>query len=121
VQGLANAKIVAREILEGKRKTDLIEVMACPGGCAGGAGQPIDPEGARRKARADGIREADATRELRSVEANPFVERFYREGLGADAGSHRAHELLHTKYASKKRIQDTQIPLVRGTGKSKCR
>jgi NADH-quinone oxidoreductase subunit G len=119
VQGLANAKIVAREILEGKRKTDLVEVMACPGGCAGGAGQPIDPEGAHRKARADGIREADATRELRSTEANPFIERFYREGLGADAGSHRAHELLHTKYTSKKRIQDTQIPLVRGTGKSK--
>ena len=119
VQGLANAKIVSREILDGKRKTDLVEIMACPGGCAGGAGQPIDPEGIFKKARAEGIREADSSRELRSTSENPFIERFYKEGLQAEPGSHRAHELLHTQYTSKKRIQDTQIPLVHGCGKSK--
>lgn len=119
VQGLANAKLVAREILAGTRKTDLVEVMACPGGCVGGAGQPIDPEGLLRKSRTDGIRDTDSVRELRSTGNNPFIERFYSECLGAEAGSERAHELLHTHYASKKRIQDTSIPLVRGSGKAK--
>ena len=119
VQGLANAKIVAKEILAGTRKTDLVEVMACPGGCIGGAGQPIDPEGLKRKPRTDGIRAADSSRELRSTGENPFIDRFYAECLGAEAGSHAAHKLLHTTYVSKKRIQDTQIPLVRGSGKSK--
>ena len=119
VQGLSNAKIVARELLEGKRKTDLVEVMACPGGCSGGAGQPIDPEGSRRKTRAEGIRDADSSRELRSTGENPFIDRFYAEVLGDEPGSQKAHDLLHTHYSSKKRIQDTQIPLVRGTGKAK--
>jgi NADH-quinone oxidoreductase subunit G len=119
VQGLANAKIVAKEILSGKRKTDLVEVMACPAGCVGGAGQPIDPEGVLTKSRADGIRAADSSRELRSTDENPFMDRFYANCLGSEAGSHRAHELLHTTFVSKKRIQDTQIPLVRGSSKSK--
>jgi len=117
VQGLANAKVVAREILEGTRKTDLVEVMACPGGCSGGAGQPIDPEGHLRAKRGEGIRDTDQSRELRSTGENPFIERFYSDILKAEAGSPRAHDLLHTHYASKKRIQDTHIPLVRGTGK----
>jgi NADH-quinone oxidoreductase subunit G len=119
VQGLANAKLVAQEIIDGKRITDLVEVMACPGGCAGGAGQPIDPEGLCRKDRAEGIRSADSGRELRSTGNNPFITRFYSEILGTNAGTQRAHDLLHTHYASKKRIQDTQIPLMRGTDKAK--
>ncbi len=119
VQGLTNAKTVAKQILSGERITDLVEVMACPGGCVGGAGQPIDPEGLCRQARAEGIHDADSTRELRSTGENPFIDRFYAEALKGKAGGHRSHELLHTTYASKKRIQNTSIPLVRGTGKSK--
>jgi NADH-quinone oxidoreductase subunit G len=115
VQGLANAKKVAAEIIEGKRKTDIVEVMACPGGCVGGAGQPIAQDAEIRTKRSAGIAEADGARELRSTRDNPFVERFYADVLGGEIGGHRAHELLHTSYRSKKRIRDTQIPLVRGT------
>ncbi len=119
VQGLANAKTIAREVLGRTRKTDIVEVMACPGGCVGGAGQPIDPDGLRRGDRARGIRDADQSRELRSTDENPFLERFYADCLGGDSGGKRAHEMLHTGFASKKRICDTQIPIVRGTGEEK--
>jgi NADH-quinone oxidoreductase subunit G len=119
VQGLANAKKVAKEIIEGKRKTDIVEVMACPGGCVGGAGQPISLDAETRRKRTAGIAAADGGRELRSTRENPFIERFYAEVLDGKVGGHRAHELLHTSYKSKKRIQDTSIPLVRGTGKEK--
>jgi NADH-quinone oxidoreductase subunit G len=115
VQGLGAAKRVAREILAGARRADLVEVMACPGGCVGGAGQPICSSGETREERARGIREADAARELRGARDNPFVERFYAELVGGKPGGHEAHELLHTRYSSKKRIQDAAIPLVRGS------
>ncbi len=119
VQGLANAKRVAEEILEGKRTTDIVEVMACPGGCIGGAGQPesFDPE-IRRK-RTEGLRDQDLSLQLRTTRDNPFVERYYREVLRDEPGGKRSHELLHTHFRSKKRIQETLIPLIRGTGASK--
>ncbi|MBU0928261.1 MAG: [FeFe] hydrogenase, group A [Spirochaetes bacterium] len=114
VQGLANAKLVARGVLDGSRRADVVEVMACPGGCVGGAGQPIDPDGSAVAERKRGMRDADGARELRTTGDNPFVPKFYAEVLGGEPGGHRAHELLHTGYSSKKRIQDTRISLVRG-------
>ena len=119
VQGLANAKRVAKDIREGKRATDIVEVMACPGGCIGGAGQPVsfDPEIHRK--RTEGLRDQDLSMQLRTTRDNPFVDRYYLEVLKDSPGGHRVHELLHTRYRSKKRIQDTLIPLVRGTGVSK--
>ncbi len=119
VQGLANAKKVARGILDGSRKADVVEVMACPGGCVGGAGQPIHQDEATVARRKEGMRDADGVRELRKTTENPFVTSFCADILGDSPGSHAAHRLLHTSYASKKRIQDTQIPLVRGGGAEK--
>jgi len=119
VQGLAAAKRVAREILAGTRQADIVEVMACPGGCVGGAGQPICSKSETREERSRGIREADAGRELRSTRDNPFVDRFYAELVKGAPGRERAHELLHTHYSSKKRIQDAAIPLVRGSNAQK--
>jgi NADH-quinone oxidoreductase subunit G len=119
VQGLGAAKRVAREILAGTRQADIVEVMACPGGCVGGAGQPICAKRETRAARARGIREADAARELRSTRDNPFVDRFYAQLVKGEPGSERAHELLHTYYSSKKRIADAAIPLVRGSNAQK--
>jgi NADH-quinone oxidoreductase subunit G len=119
VEGLANAKRVARQILAGERKADVVEVMACPGGCVGGAGQPIATDPSRRALRAGGIAQADGERELRSTRDNPFVASFYRERLGCEPGDARARELLHTRYSSKKRIADEAIPLVRGSGEGK--
>jgi len=119
VQGLANAKAVVREIIAGTRKTDIVEIMACPGGCVGGAGQPINLELETRRKRTRGLNDADGSRELRSTRNNPFIAKFYQEFLEGEAGGHEAHELLHTHYTSKKRIQDTHIPLVKGSGSEK--
>ena len=114
VQGLANAKVVARGVLDGTRKADVIEVMACPGGCIGGAGQPVGFDPKAVASRRAGLADADGGRELRDANENPFLSRFYADIIGGAPGSSRAHELLHTRYSSKKRIQDTSIPLVRG-------
>jgi NADH-quinone oxidoreductase subunit G len=119
VEGLANAKRVARQILAGERKADVVEVMACPGGCVGGAGQPITADPSRRALRAGALAQADGERELRSARDNPFIAGFYRERLGCEPGDGRAHELLHTRFSSKKRIADEAIPLVRGSGEGK--
>jgi NADH-quinone oxidoreductase subunit G len=119
VQGLAAAKRVVREILSGERKANLVEVMACPGGCVGGAGQPIELESADRKRRVEGLAQADGERELRSTHDNPFIEAFYRERVGCEPGGREAHELLHTTFSSKKRIMEASIPLVKGSGLGK--
>lgn len=119
VQGLANAKIVARSIVNGTRKADIIEVMACPGGCVGGAGQPISHDGDIVIKRKKGMRDADGSKELRTTNDNPFINAFYSTVLRAKPGLHEAHELLHTSYTSKKRIQDTSIALVKGSKSEK--
>lgn len=119
VQGLANAKRVAREILEGKRETDIIEVMACPGGCIGGAGQPISYDPEIKAKRAQGLQKADTAKQLRTTQSNPFVDQFYRDVIKGEPGCHKAHELLHTHYRSKKRIGDLEISLVSGTESEK--
>jgi NADH-quinone oxidoreductase subunit G len=119
VQGIANARRVAREVHEGKWKLDLVEVMACPGGCIGGAGQPVsfDPETHSR--RREKLYEHDAGQQLRRSGDNPFIEHCYRTVLGGEPGSEEAHELLHTSYRSRKRIADARIPLVHGVEEQK--
>ena len=119
VQGLANAKRVARQVQEGTSTYDLIEVMACPGGCIGGAGQPIGFRGNVAARRARGLADADGELPLRQSRQNPFVAELYREHLGGAPGSHEAHTALHTEYRSRKRIADAQIPLVTGTAERK--
>ncbi|MFW6223440.1 MAG: [Fe-Fe] hydrogenase large subunit C-terminal domain-containing protein [Spirochaetota bacterium] len=116
VQGIAEAKRLARDVREGRSDYDLVEVMACPGGCIGGAGQPVSFERDTRSRRAAGIRENDAALALRRSSDNPFVGRYYEGVLGGRPGSHEAHELLHTGYRSRKRIEDARIPLINGTG-----
>lgn len=113
VQGLANAKRVIREILAGTRRADIVEVMACPGGCVGGAGQPVELRPDVRNSRSRGLEDTDSQRELRSAQDNPYVKRFYSETLGGKPGDAAAHRLLHTVYSSRKRIQDAAIPLIR--------
>lgn len=119
VQGIAEAKHLAREVREGRSDYDLIEVMACPGGCIGGAGQPVSFERETHTRRAEGLRENDAALPLRRSSDNPFIGRYYEGILGGRPGSHEAHELLHTEYRSRKRIEDARIPLVTGRGERK--
>ena len=110
VHGLANAKAVAQKVLAGECDYDFIEVMACPGGCIGGAGQPVTRDRTIRARRAKGLYDADKMLELHKSQDNHFVSQCYAQTLG-EVGGHKAHELLHTHYASRRRISDQDLPL----------
>jgi NADH-quinone oxidoreductase subunit G len=109
VHGLANARALMEDIKAGREKADFVEVMACPGGCSGGAGQPV-AAGATRARRADSIRRLDASMDLRVPKENSYVSQVYKDRLG-EPNSHEAHRLLHTHYAVRRRIQGDGIAL----------
>ncbi|MDQ0288346.1 [FeFe] hydrogenase, group A [Oligosphaera ethanolica] len=113
VHSLSNAHKICEEVKAGKADVDLIEVMACPGGCVGGAGQPVYVGMETRKQRAAGLYRVDRNMQLHSSEDNPYVKEAYQNILGTP-NSHKAHELLHTHYQSRKRIQDEDV-LVSGS------
>ncbi len=103
--GLANAKKVLRAVKEGKADYQFIEVMACPGGCVNGGGQPFQPASVRnftdlRALRAQGLYRTDAKMELRKSHENPGIKKLYDEFL-EKPGSHVAHEVLHTSYVKR--------------------
>ncbi len=77
-----------------------IEVMACPGGCIGGGGQPYGVDNERRRLRAAGLYQDDRDRPVRCSHENPEVLRVYADFLGRPLGP-RAHELLHTRYTAR--------------------
>lgn len=110
VHGLARVKELIRQIQAGEREYHLIEVMACPGGCIGGAGQPVGTTAQTRKARAQGIYTADKARQLRKSYQNPLVESVYRKWLHRP-NSEAAHAVLHTGYKARRRIAGTGIAL----------
>lgn len=118
VHGLAQAKALVKEIQAGTSDVEFVEVMACPGGCIGGAGQPVTHQAATRRRRAQVIRDVDTTLDLHASQENPAVKDLYRERLQAP-GSHAAHHLLHTHYRSRKRIQGDGISLSEITGAPK--
>ena len=93
VSGLGNAEKVIKQIQSGEEHFDFVEVMACPGGCIAGAGQPFShkPEKLDRTA---GLYKADKTSVIKRSEENPVVAQLYNDGLLKG----REHELLHVKY-----------------------
>jgi NADH-quinone oxidoreductase subunit G len=100
--GLANVEYVLNKVREAKKNNEplpyhFIEVMACPGGCVGGGGQPYGVTDEVRQARAKGLYQDDESREIRCSHHNPFVKKLYAEFLGEPLGK-KAHELLHTRY-----------------------
>lgn len=101
VNTLREAEKCLQEIQEGKADYQLLEVMACPGGCINGGGQPqsCDDLSVREK-RAEGLYEDDATEEFRKSHENPEIKELYAKYL-EKPGSHIAHELLHTTYSDK--------------------
>lgn len=105
VHGLKNARKVVRDIKADKSKYDFVEVMACPGGCIGGAGQPVYKDLSVRKTRTKVLYENDKTLELHKPQDNPYVQKIYEQFLGKP-GSREAHELLHSKHSNKKRLQE---------------
>lgn len=98
--GLSNAKILLKQIEKGESPYHFIEVMACPGGCIGGGGQPIKSTMDVKAKRIDAIYSIDEDLPLRKSHKNPDVVRLYDEYLGEPLG-HKSHELLHTHYHSR--------------------
>jgi len=103
--GLANVEKVLDRVREARQRGletpyHFIEVMACPGGCIGGGGQPYGVDNARRKLRMAGMYQDDADRTIRHSHENPEVIRLYEDFLGKPLGP-RAHELLHTRYTAR--------------------
>ncbi|MBB6061621.1 NADH-quinone oxidoreductase subunit G [Thermosipho japonicus] len=98
--GTANVKKLLDDIRDGARYYDFIEIMACPGGCIGGGGQPksLDPD--ILKKRASAIYSIDELSTLRRSHENPDIQKLYEEFL-EKPNSHIAHELLHTYYTDR--------------------
>lgn len=110
VHGLANARKLAEQAKAGESPYDLIEVMACPGGCIGGAGQPVPKDAQVRKLRTQGLYAADKMLQLHKSQENHYVTELYETKLG-EIGGHTAHRLLHTSYQSRRRIADEDLSL----------
>ncbi|HEY3396617.1 MAG TPA: NADH-dependent [FeFe] hydrogenase, group A6 [Armatimonadota bacterium] len=95
--GLANAAKLLDKIAAGEADYHFVEIMACPGGCLGGGGQPIPTSLEIRKARAAAIYQADADLPIRRSHENPSITEIYAKFLGEPL-SEKSHHLLHTKY-----------------------
>lgn len=100
--GLTNAKELMQAVKDGKANYHFIEVMACPGGCLGGGGQPIPTSPAIRNKRMEAIYAEDEGMAIRKSHENPEVAHIYKDFLGKPLG-HKSHELLHTHYIPRKR------------------
>ena len=100
--GTKNAKELLNKVKAGELKVDFIEIMACPGGCINGGGQPVQSAATKaaidlKAARSSILYNADKKMELRKSHENLAVKKLYDEFLG-EPGSHTAHEVLHTHY-----------------------
>jgi NADH-quinone oxidoreductase subunit G len=100
VFGLKNARMLAEKVRKGKTGLDLIEVMACPGGCIGGAGQPVNRDPETRRQRTRGLYDVDKNLDLHKSQENHFVADCYQRHLG-EVGGPKAHHLLHTHYTAR--------------------
>ncbi|MBR1969203.1 MAG: [Clostridia bacterium] len=103
--GLGNARELINKVRNGEIELDFIEIMACPGGCVNGGGQPIVPAKVRmdmdiRTERAKAIYNEDKALPLRKSHDNPYIKKLYEEYLGKPCG-HKSHELLHTHYIAR--------------------
>jgi len=103
--GTKNAKELLTAVQNGTEEVDFIEIMACPGGCVNGGGQPIQDATVRstmdlKALRAKVLYDADAGMELRKSHENPDCKKVYEEFL-EKPGSHKAHEILHTHYVKR--------------------
>lgn len=108
VSGLGNARRLLNDIRDGKANYHFVEVMACPGGCVTGGGQPIVDSQTRmdidlKAARAAALYAEDKALAVRKSHENPDIKLIYSEFL-EKPGSHKAHELLHTHYTARSKF-----------------
>ena len=108
--GLSNAREILEEIQAGNADYQFVEIMACPGGCIMGGGQPIVSSKIRndvdvRAKRAECLYSIDEKSTIRKSHENPAIKKLYKEFLG-EPGSHKAHELLHTTYHAREKYRE---------------
>lgn len=100
--GLGNARKILEKIRSGEAKYHAIEIMACPGGCINGGGQPyIHGDTTKLERRMKMIYTEDERKVIRKSHDNPYIQKLYKEFLG-EPGSKKSHELLHTHYHKKR-------------------
>ena len=97
VSGLANADRIMQRVRAGEAEYDMIEVMACPGGCVSGGGQPVGRERSSTAERAEGLYRADVSYQIQRSNDNPLVTALYDGMLKG-----REHTLLHRNFANRK-------------------
>lgn len=107
--GLRNAQTIMEEIKSGKADYQFVEIMACPGGCIMGGGQPIKSSKIREtvdvaKKRSEAMYTIDERSKIRLSHKNPVLQNIYKEFLG-EPGGHLAHELLHTHYEKREKYR----------------
>ena len=103
VHGLGNARKLLERVKEGKEPYHFIEIMACPGGCVGGGGQPIPVNNDVRTLRAQALYAEDCALTVRKSHENPAIKKIYEEFLGKPLGE-KSHHLLHTHYMPRSRF-----------------
>jgi len=102
--GLGNARKLLEKIKAGEAKYHAIEIMACPGGCIDGGGQPYHHGNTEiLKKRMEALYRDDLNQPIRKSHQNPSIIKLYEEYLG-EPGSHLAHQLLHTTYTARKKF-----------------
>jgi len=101
--GLGNAREMLERVKRGEKDYHFIEIMACPGGCLGGGGQPIKTTNAVREARIEAIYREDKRMKIRKSHENPAIKQIYEEFLGEPLGE-KSHHLLHTHYTERSRV-----------------
>ena len=104
--GLGNVRMILEKIQRGEVQYHAIEIMACPGGCLNGGGQPYTHgDSSILDKRCAAIYKADESLTIRKSHENPYIKKLYAEYL-EKPGSHIAHKLLHTKYTDRKHLCD---------------
>ena len=102
---LGNARKILEDVQNGKSKYHVIEIMACPGGCIAGGGQPYHNGNYDIvKERAAALYKIDAGKEIRKSHENPDIKKIYEEFLGEPYGE-KSHELLHTHYFKREKVK----------------
>ncbi len=119
VNGIGNVKEVINEIEQGISKYHFIEVMACPGGCINGGGQPIHNKHEKIQKRVKALYEIDSELKHRFSHENESIRTLYNEFL-IEPNSHISHEILHTKYFDKSRRSDIQFDKLKTSKEDIC-
>ena len=119
VNTLGEARRIADEAAQGKSPYHFIEVMACPGGCVAGGGQPIQSDRTCKVKRMDALYKTDKNMQFHNSQDNPVLQECYSKFLEGQPNSHKAHSLLHTGYESREDVFDARYSLQKGSADKK--